>query len=92
MGIARGQGGEDDAGCEAAALRVYFNIGMCAGECMVGHLANGPGGTQTPIDQAQCARICPDFVAAQKAVDEHVQVHGDDDAAVAGGGAGRQVR
>ena len=63
-----GQGGEDDAGCEAAALRVYFNIGMCAGECMVGHLANGPGGTQTPIDQAQCAQICPDFVAAQAAV------------------------
>ncbi len=63
-----GQGGEDDAGCQAAALRVYFNIGMCAGECMVGHLANGPGGTQTPIDQAQCAQICPDFVAAQAAV------------------------
>jgi mono/diheme cytochrome c family protein len=63
-----GQGGEDDAGCEAAALRVYFNIGMCAAECMVPHLANGPGGTQTPIDEAQCARDCPDFVAAQQAV------------------------
>jgi predicted outer membrane repeat protein len=63
-----GQGGEDDAGCEAAALRVYFNIGMCGGECMIGHLANGPGGTQTPIDQAQCAQVCPDFVAAQTAV------------------------
>jgi mono/diheme cytochrome c family protein len=63
-----GQGGEDDAGCVAAALRVYFNIGMCAGECMVGHLANGPGGSQTPIDQAECAQICPDFVAAQTAV------------------------
>jgi len=63
-----GQGGEDDAGCNAAALRVYFNIGMCAAECMVGHLANGPGGSQTPIDQAQCARDCPDFVAAQTAV------------------------
>jgi hypothetical protein len=60
-----GQGGEDDAGCQAAALRVYFNIGMCAAECMVPHLANGPGGTQTPIDQAQCARDCPDFVQAQ---------------------------
>ena len=63
-----GQGGEDDAGCQAAALRVYFNIGMCAGECMVPHLANGPGGTQTPIDQAECAQRCPDFVAAQQAV------------------------
>jgi mono/diheme cytochrome c family protein len=60
-----GQGGEDDAGCEAAALRVYFNIGMCAAECMVGHLANGPGGTQTPIDTDQCRRDCPDFAAAE---------------------------
>jgi mono/diheme cytochrome c family protein len=60
-----GQGGEDDAGCEAAARRVYFNIGMCAAECMVGHLANGPGGSQTPIDEAQCRRDCPDFVAAE---------------------------
>jgi mono/diheme cytochrome c family protein len=60
-----GQGGEDDAGCQAAALRVYFNIGMCAAECMVGHLANGPGGTQTPIDTDQCRRDCPDFAAAE---------------------------
>lgn len=65
-----GQGGEDDAGCQAAALRVYFNIGMCAAECMVPHLANGPGGTQTPIDQADCAQKCPDFVAAQSAVND----------------------
>ena len=65
-----GQGGEDDAGCQAAALRVYFNIGMCAAECMVPHLANGPGGTQTPIDQADCAQKCPDFVAAQNAVND----------------------
>jgi len=56
-----GQGGEDDAGCVKAATRVYFNIGMCAAECMVGHLANGPGGSQTPIDEAQCARDCADF-------------------------------
>jgi hypothetical protein len=56
-----GQGGEDDSGCPNAATRVYFNIGMCAAECMVGHLANGPGGTQTPIDLAQCAQACPDF-------------------------------
>jgi mono/diheme cytochrome c family protein len=69
VGVHRaGQGGEDDAGCEAAALRVYFNIGMCAAECMVPHLANGPGGTQTPINQADCAQKCPDFVAAQNAV------------------------
>ena len=63
-----GQGGEDDAGCEKAALRVYFNIGMCAAECMIPHLANGPGGTQTPIDDAECAAACPDYVAAKAAV------------------------
>jgi hypothetical protein len=60
-----GQGGEDDAGCEKAALRVYFNIGMCAAECMVPHLANGPGGTQTPIDDAECSARCPDYVQAK---------------------------
>src|SRR6185503_12550996 len=60
-----GQGGEDDAGCEKAALRVYFNIGMCAAECMVPHLANGPGGTQTPIDEAECSQRCPDYVQAK---------------------------
>jgi len=60
-----GQGGEDDAGCEKAALRVYFNIGMCAAECMVPHLANGPGGTQTPIDDAECSQRCPDYVQAK---------------------------
>jgi mono/diheme cytochrome c family protein len=63
-----GQGGEDDAGCEAAALRVYFNIGMCAAECMVPHLANGPGGTQTPIDDAECTAACPQYVEAKAAV------------------------
>jgi mono/diheme cytochrome c family protein len=63
-----GQGGEDDVGCEKAALRVYFNIGMCARECMVGHLANGPGGTQTPIDLAECRAACPEFVEAERAV------------------------
>lgn len=60
-----GQGGEDDAGCEKAALRVYFNIGMCAAECMVPHLFNGPGGTQTPIDDAECSAACPDYVQAK---------------------------
>jgi mono/diheme cytochrome c family protein len=60
-----GQGGEDDAGCEKAALRVYFNIGMCAAECMVPHLANGPGGSQTPIDDAECSAACPDYVQAK---------------------------
>jgi mono/diheme cytochrome c family protein len=63
-----GQGGEDDTGCERAALRVYFNIGMCATECMVGHLANGPGQSQTPIDLDQCRRDCPDFGQAERDV------------------------
>lgn len=63
-----GQGGEDDAGCEKAALRVYFNIGMCTEECVVPHLANGPGGTQTPIDDAECSAKCPEYVAAKSAV------------------------
>lgn len=63
-----GQGGEDDAGCETAALRVYFNIGMCAAECMVGHLANGPGGSQTPIDLAECRNVCPDLLEAEASV------------------------
>jgi hypothetical protein len=60
-----GQGGEDDVGCQLAATRVYFNIGMCAAQCMIPHLANGPGATQTPIDLAACAQACPDFVAQQ---------------------------
>jgi hypothetical protein len=63
-----GQGGEDDVGCERAALRVYFNIGMCAAECMVPHLANGPGGTQTPIDDAECAAACPAYSEAKAAI------------------------
>ena len=63
-----GQGGEDDTGCERAAIRVYFNIGMCAAQCMVGHLANGPDGSQTPIDLAQCEQVCPDLVQAEQSV------------------------
>ena len=63
-----GQGGEDDVGCQLAALRVYFNIGMCAAECMIPHLANGLNGTQTPIDLQQCATVCPDLVQAETAV------------------------
>lgn len=63
-----GQGGEDDTGCENAGLRVFFNIGMCAQECMVGHLANGPGGTQTPIDKDQCRAACPEFRQAEQSV------------------------
>ncbi len=63
-----GQGGEDSVGCEKAALRVYFNIGSCAAECVLPHLANGPGGSQTPIDLDQCRHDCADFVAAEKAV------------------------
>jgi hypothetical protein len=60
-----GQAGEDDVGCQKAALRVYFNIGMCAAECMIPHLANGPGGTQTPIDDAECSARCADYVQAK---------------------------
>lgn len=63
-----GQGGEDDTGCENAGLRVFFNIGMCAQECMVGHLANGPGGSQTPISRDQCRAVCPEFAEAEKGV------------------------
>jgi hypothetical protein len=63
-----GQGGEDDVGCQMAALRVYFNIGMCAAECMLPHLTNGPGGTQTPIDFAACSASCPAFNAAKQLV------------------------
>lgn len=59
-------GGEDDAGCEVAVLRVYFNLGMCANECMIGHLANGPGGTQTEIDRAACRGRCPELVQAEQ--------------------------
>lgn len=63
-----GHGGEDDVGCERAALRVFFNIGMCAAECMIPHLANGPGGTQTPIDLDQCRADCADFRNAEASV------------------------
>lgn len=63
-----GQGGEDDIGCEPAALRVYFNIGMCAAECMIGHLANGPGGTQTPINLEECRQSCPELLQAEESV------------------------
>jgi cytochrome c5 len=63
-----GQGGEDDVGCERSGLRVFFNLGMCAAECMVEHLANGPGGTQTPIDLDQCRADCADFRAAEASV------------------------
>ncbi len=55
-------------GCERAALRVFFNIGMCAAECMIPHLANGPGGTQTPIDLDQCRTDCADFQNAEASV------------------------
>ncbi|HEX5660591.1 MAG TPA: hypothetical protein VFX59_25535, partial [Polyangiales bacterium] len=56
-----GQGGEDDVGCELATQRVYFNIGMCAAECMIPHLGNG----QSPIDLAQCERDCADYRRAK---------------------------
>lgn len=59
-----GQGGEDDVGCELATTRVFFNIGMCASECMVSHL----GGGQSPIDLAQCERDCADYRREQENV------------------------
>jgi hypothetical protein len=62
-----GFGGEDDAGCEAATMRVYLNIGMCAAECVLPHLANGPGGGQTPIDLVECRERCPAFARAEAA-------------------------
>lgn len=62
-----GFGGEDDVGCEAATLRVYLNLGMCAAECMIPHLANGPGGSQTPIDPAECRARCPEYARAEAA-------------------------
>ncbi len=53
-----GQGGEDDVGCQLAATRVYFNIGMCAAQCMLPHLGTNPPATQTPINLAECASAC----------------------------------
>jgi mono/diheme cytochrome c family protein len=64
-----GQGGEDDFGCESAALRVYFNIGMCAAECMIPHL----GPPQTPIDLSECEPRCPDLVQAEASVGDLCQ-------------------
>jgi len=58
-----GQGGEDDVGCEKAALRVFFNIGMCAAECMLPKLAAGG-----EIDDAQCSAACPEYVRAKQEV------------------------
>ncbi|HTQ45735.1 MAG TPA: hypothetical protein VMI75_23425 [Polyangiaceae bacterium] len=63
-----GQGGEDDVGCQLAATRVYFNIGMCAQECMLPHLGTNPPATQTPIDMAACAAACQFFPAEQAEV------------------------
>jgi hypothetical protein len=53
-----GQGGEDDVGCQLAVTRVYFNIGMCAAQCMLPHLGTNPPDTQTPISLTECARAC----------------------------------
>jgi mono/diheme cytochrome c family protein len=53
-----GQGGEDDVGCQLAATRVYFNIGMCALQCMLPHLGTNPPSTQTPISLSECASLC----------------------------------
>jgi hypothetical protein len=53
-----GQGGEDDVGCQLAVTRVYFNIGMCAAQCMLPHLGTSPPATQTPISLKECAEAC----------------------------------
>jgi hypothetical protein len=37
---------------------VYFNIGMCAAQCMLPHLGTSPPATQTPISLAGCASAC----------------------------------
>jgi mono/diheme cytochrome c family protein len=63
-----GQGGEDDVGCQLAATRVYFNIGMCAQECMLPHLGTNPPATQTPIDMNACLASCQFFGAEQSEV------------------------
>lgn len=60
-----GFGGEDDAGCEAATMRSYLNIGMCAAECVLPHLSNGKSGSQTPIDLAECRERCSAFARAE---------------------------
>lgn len=60
-----GFGGEDDVGCEGATMRVYLNIGMCAAECVLPHLADGPGGSQTPIDPAECRARCSEYARAE---------------------------
>jgi mono/diheme cytochrome c family protein len=63
-----GQGGEDDVGCNLAASRVYFNIGMCAAECMLPALGTNPPATQTPIDIPTCLKNCQFFDAEQAEV------------------------
>jgi mono/diheme cytochrome c family protein len=63
-----GQGGEDDVGCNLAASRVYFNIGMCAAECMLPALGTNPPATQTPIDIPTCLQNCKFFDAEQAEV------------------------
>ena len=35
---------------------------------MIKHLANGPGGSQTPIDLAECRQVCPELVEAENSV------------------------
>jgi hypothetical protein len=66
------KGGEDSTGIHEAVQRVYFNIGSCAEQAWVNHLAdlrqldpNQRGFGQTPFDVAQARRDCPNFRAIE---------------------------
>lgn len=66
------KGGEDSIGSLEAIQRVYFNIGSCAEQCWVNHLADlrqvdpqQRNFGQTPFDIGQCRRDCPNFRAIE---------------------------
>ncbi|MFN7906259.1 MAG: cytochrome c [Pseudobdellovibrionaceae bacterium] len=69
------KGGEDNVGADLAVQRVYLNIGMCAEQCWVNHLANireldesRRGFGQTPFDIQQCRRDCASWRANEDRV------------------------
>lgn len=66
------KGGEDSIGALEAIQRVYFNIGSCAEQCWINHLADmrqidpeARGFGQTPFNIGQCRRDCPNFRAVE---------------------------
>ena len=66
------KGGEDSIGAIEAMQRVFINIGSCAEQCWVNHLADlrqlvpgERGFGQTPMSIAQCRRDCPNFRAIE---------------------------